>query len=178
MVQTALDVTAYVEVASVKSEAPTYDTIKQYKGDIMNAALVVKTPDGNWEVVEKYNIKNEVKLNTFLTAYESESPIVGMITTSYQDSAVPGATWNGSSFSGGTKPPYMDGTDVDWSVITTYALLSNNVIIFLFNTVNNDPKDAKMKAAFESEVTMVPITVGNVPRLGDIWNGQQFITKA
>lgn len=144
----------------------------------MNTALVVKTSDQDWEVVQKYDIKKEEKLNAFLTAYQDENPIVGMITSSYEDSAVPGATWNGSSFSGGTKPEWMNNPDIDWSVISTYALLSNNVIIFLFNNVKNDASDAKMKAAFESEVTMVPIQLDNVPKLGDIWNGQEFISQA
>ena len=143
----------------------------------MNAALIVKITDENWEVVAKYDIP-EVKFNAFLTAYESGSPITGMVTTSYQDSAVPGATWDGSSFSGGTKPQYMNDPDTDWSVLSTYALLSDNVILFLFNTVKNDAADERMKAIYASEVSIVPITIDYVPSLGDTWDGQQFISKA
>lgn len=142
----------------------------------MNAALLVKGSTQDWEVIGKYNLP-EPKFNEFLTAYESGSPITGMVTTAYTDTAVPGATWNGTSFSGGTKSPWMDET-VDWSVIATYALMVDNKVLISFTNVKNDTGYDKMQAAFSSDVTMVPITLGQVVRLGNIWNGQEFIAQA
>jgi hypothetical protein len=143
----------------------------------MNAALIVKNSDGNWEVAEKYNLP-ESKLSLLLTAHENKDTIVGMITSAYEDTAVPGATWNGSSFSGGTKLRWMDNPDlaVDWSVSTTYSLLINNVIFIVFNNVKNDLSDDKMKAIFSSEVSMVPFEENRYLNLGTIWDGQDFLT--
>ena len=142
----------------------------------MNAALLVKGSSQEWEVVAKYNLPKP-KFDEFMAAYESGNPITGMITTTHGEAAVPGAIWNGTSFSGGTKSPWMDET-VDWSVIGTYALISDNKILISFTGVKNDIGYDKMEAAFGSEVTLVPITLGQNALLGSIWNGQDFIAKA
>lgn len=140
----------------------------------MNAALVVKISDQNWEVIAKYNLPSK-KLDEFLNAYESSNLITGLNTTSYKESAVPGATWDGTLFSGGVKPAWIQ-EDTDWSLISTYSLISNNKILIVLNTVKNDVSDEKMKAAFSSDVTMVPITLENIPKLGSTWNGTEFLT--
>ena len=138
----------------------------------MNAALLVKNSTQDWEVIAKYNL-GEPKFSQFMAAYESESPMVGKVTTTYQEAAVPGAIWDGTSFSGGEKSGWMDDS-VDWSVIATYSIMSNNKIIISFVNIKNDTSYDKMEAAFESEVTMVPILLDQVVRLGSIWDGQTF----
>lgn len=143
----------------------------------MNYALVVKTSNENWEVIGKYNIIQESKLEMLSNAHNNKTPIIGMVTSSYTDSVAPFATWNGSSFSGGIKPEWHNDPDLDWSVITSYSILVDNVVVLVLNNVKNDPSDDKLQAAFESEVTLVPINIDNIPRIGWIWNGEQFLKE-
>ena len=138
----------------------------------MNAALVVKISDTEWEVIAKYDLI-EQKNTIFLDAIESGKTINGMIITPFRESATLGAVWNGSSFSGGKEPGYTRSEE-DWEVTSTYALLADNVIFMTFSATLNDIQHAKMEAAFASDVTMVPIRLTDVVRLGSIWNGQEF----
>ena len=138
----------------------------------MNYALVVKASDQNWEVIGKYNIRQEAKLELLSNAIQNQIPITGMVTTQYGDSVVPFAIWDGQSFSGGIVP---EGSEVMPESITTYSVLVGNTVVLVLYNVVNDQNDDKLKAAFQSEVTLVPINVDNIPNIGWIWNGEQFL---
>lgn len=139
----------------------------------MNYALVVKASDQNWEVIGKYNIRQEAKLELLSNAIQNQIPITGMVTTQYGDSVVPFAIWDGGSFSGGFVPE--GSQDWDWSLMTTYSVLVGNTVALILYNVKNDQNDDRLKAAFQSEVTLVPINVDNIPKIGWIWNGEQFL---
>lgn len=136
----------------------------------MNYALVVKASDQNWEVLGKYNIRQEAKLELISNAIQNQIPITGMVTTQYGDSVVPFATWDGNSFSGGIAREESIPES-----ITTYSVLVGNTVALVLYQVANDQNDDKIKAAFQSEITLVPINVDNIPKIGWIWNGEQFL---
>lgn len=139
----------------------------------MNNALVVKTSDENWEVVYKYNIKNEEKLEVLASARANGVPITGMVTTPYGDSVRPLAVWNGTSFSGGV-PKGEDELPIPSEMESFSILAGDKVVLTLFNIVNDQNYD-KFQAAFNSEVTLIPINIDNIPQIGWIWNGEQFL---
>ena len=138
-------------------------------------ACLVKDTENVWEVFGKYELPENVK-NRVEAARTSGHPIVGMITTTYQDSARVGSTFDGTSFSGGNFPEWMDG--LDWSANSTYSFLCNNVIILQLIQPNNTARQEKYQAAFSGETTLVPVPIGAQISLGDIWNGTTFIPKA
>lgn len=138
----------------------------------MNAALVVKVSNTDWEVVAKYDL-DPAKYDLFTGLYESGKPITGMVTTEHRDLATLGASWNGSSFSGGKDPVHVRSEE-EWSTTSTYALLADNVIFMILTAVLDEAHDKKMKAVFSSDVTLVPIRLGDLVKPGSIWNGQEF----
>lgn len=138
-------------------------------------ACVVRDTENTWEVFGKYDLPENVK-ERVEAARTSEHPIVGMITTSYEDSARVGSTFDGTSFSGGDFPEWMDG--LDWSANSTYSFLSNNVIILQLIQPNNTARQEKYEAAFSTDTTLVPVPIGAQISLGDIWDGTTFIPKA
>lgn len=141
----------------------------------MNAALLVKNSNNDWEVVVKHSLPKN-RFDIFLEAYKNGSSIVGMNTTAYKETVLRDSVWNGTSFSGGVNPGFPDG-DEDWDVVSTYSILIDNVVFLRFINVKNDSGYDKMEAAFGSDVTLVPIELGQTVRLGSIWNGQEFITE-
>jgi len=140
----------------------------------MNNALVVKTSDGNWEVVHKYNILNEEKLAVLESARANGLPITGMITTPYGNSVRPLAIWNGTSFSGGTLLQGRDESSLTDDIATCSILAGDKIVLILYNVVN-DQNYEKFQAAFQSEVTLIPINIDNIPQIGWIWDGEQFL---
>lgn len=139
----------------------------------MNSALVVKKSDNEWEVVEKYDLTPD-RLEKFMGIYEGPDEITGMATGEHYSTAYKGATWNGSSFSGGDKPVWVDDATFAES-FKTYVLLGGNVVFMILSASNNSILQDKLDAAFASEVTLVPILPGQEANIGSIWNGNDFL---
>jgi hypothetical protein len=139
----------------------------------MNAALLVKKSNNDWEVIEKYSLPAEMYDN-FIKIYQSSNPIVGMPTEGHINEAFTGATWNGSYFSGGVKPVWMTD-DLDMDPFRTYVLLSDNLVFMTLSSIVNTVNQEKLDAAFASEVTLVPILPGQEAKIGNIWNGSEFL---
>lgn len=140
----------------------------------MNVALVVKNSDENWEVAVKRTLPDD-RLAAFKAAFDGGSTINGMKTTAYKETVLRGATWDGSSFSGGENYGFPE-EDTDWDVYGTFSILIDNVVFVTFIQTKNDAFYDMLDAAFSSEVTLVPIELEQREscNVGSIWNGQEF----
>lgn len=107
-------------------------------------------------------------------AFASGLPITGMDLTPFGASATSGAVWNGTGLSGGV--PNSAPVDTDWSAITMYGYLCNNIVLVIFLSdpfaISND----QMSAIFSHETTMVNIPNNVSVKIGDIWDGTSFIS--
>ncbi len=142
-------------------------------------ACLIKNSDGTWDVhnmIPGYPQKPE-KHEIFLAGINSGLPITGMKTTEYQPFANVGATWDGTSFSGGTKSIQPD--DFDWSTVETYAYICDNKIIQA-GIIQKDiaPQSiVKNDIIFdqENELNIIEIPEGVQVEIGYIWDGENFI---
>lgn len=138
-------------------------------------ACVVKNGQGTWDVYGELSYaSNQVKREILTNGVESGYPITGMITTPYKWSATPGATFDGTEFTGGTVSVVSPTTD--WEGINTYSFLCNNVIIGGFISTVNSAQDNQLQAIFSEETTIVKVPEGQTVKPGDIWDGQNFIS--
>lgn len=139
-------------------------------------ACVVKNSQGTWDVYGELSYaSNQVKREILTNGVESGYPITGMITTPYKWSATPGATFDGTEFTGGTVSVVPPTTD--WEGINTYSFLCNNVIIGGFISTVNSAQDNQLQAIFSEETTIVKVPEGQTVKPGDIWDGQNFISN-
>jgi len=143
-------------------------------------ACLIKNSDGTWDVhnmIPGYPQKPE-KHEIFLAGINSGLPITGMKTTMYQPFANVGAEWDGTSFSGGTLSIQPD--DFDWNTVETYAYICDNKIIQA-GIIQKDvaPQSiAKNDIIFdeENELNIIEIPEGTNVKVGDIWDGENFIS--
>jgi hypothetical protein len=143
-------------------------------------ACLIKNSDGTWDVhnmIPGYPQKPE-KHEIFLAGINSGLPITGMKTTEYQPYATVGATWDGTSFSGGTKAIQPD--EFDWSTVETYAYICNNKIIQAGIILKDVGSQSIIKNDIifdeENELNIIEIPEGTTVKVGDIWDGENFIT--
>jgi hypothetical protein len=139
-------------------------------------ACVVKNSQGTWDIWAELSYpSNEVKREILATGVESGLPITGMIMTPYKWSATPGATFDGTEFTGGTVS--VVPTTADWEGINTYGYLCNNIYIGGFIATVNSAQDDQLQAIFSEETTIVKIPEGQTVNIGDIWDGEKVITQ-
>lgn len=138
-------------------------------------AFVVKNDEGTWDI---WNTLDKIPVpereERLANAIESGLPITGMVLTPYKETARSGAVWNGKKFTGGAPKVYMQ--DPDWSLITQYGYLCDNVLLILWYSQPGTEQDDKFQAIFDSETTIVKLPKGQTAKDGDIWDGKQVIS--
>jgi len=139
-------------------------------------ACVVKNDQGTWDVWNKIEYPfNQEKQSILTTGVESGLPITGMIMTPYKWSATPGATFDGTEFTGGTTS--VMPLDQDWEAVNVYGYLCNNVFIGGFVAITNSSQQAELNAIFSEETTIIKVPEGQIANRGDIWDGTNIINQ-
>lgn len=137
-------------------------------------ACVVKNSQDTWDIFNflAYS-SNQEKQDMLFNAVESGLPITGMIMTPHKWAATPGATFDGTEFTGGTVSVVSE--EHDWETINTYGYICDNVCIGGFITTSGSDQDFQFQAAFADETTIVKIPEGQQANVGDIWDGEKVV---
>lgn len=141
-------------------------------------ACVVKNSQGTWDIYGFAGYPTDPARQSALdAAIDSGLPITGMILTPYQWSGTTGATWDGSSFSGGF--PCLIPPDADWNAINTYGYLCNNVVVYASIGATGTVATQQMNAIFagDSEINIIKVPEGQTANVGDIWDGVNVINR-
>jgi hypothetical protein len=140
-------------------------------------AMVVKNSQGTWDVwrtIGKFSADSGGRQQRLDLAFSSGLPITGIILTPYEASARSGAIWDGTGFTGGVDQTIP--TDTDWSGITLYGYLCDNIILVVFYSDPFAVVNEQMLAIFDGETTMIEIPDGANVSIGDIWDGTGFVS--
>lgn len=140
-------------------------------------ALVTEDTPGVWEVF--YLVRPPIGVTEeppFIArleqAYSDGHEIIGMNAETQKPLAATGATWDGSTFSGGEWP--SDITNIDWDDIDVYPFLANNVVVFTQVIKKQSVNSQLFSAAFENNVKVVKIQDNQVVTSGYTWDGTNF----
>jgi hypothetical protein len=102
-------------------------------------------------------------------ALNSGLPVTTMITTDLAD-VYNGASWDGESFVGGTRPERYNDT-ADWG---KYSFLVDNTLFFTIVAPKGSHSDLMNAAAFTQEVIIIKVLEGQTAVRGSIWDGTSF----
>ena len=139
-------------------------------------ACVVKNSEGTWDVWTHLSYPtNQEKQQILTDGVESGLPITGMVTTPYKWSATPGATFDGTEFTGGTVS--VVPLSSDWEGINSYAYICNNIHIGGFIATANSTQDNQLNAIFSEETTIIKVPEGQTANVGDIWDGEKIVNR-
>ena len=139
-------------------------------------AVLVKNNQA-YDVIGFFNSPKQDVMDSLDAAYETGLPIIGVVASAHKQTALYGATFNGSSFSGGVAGPnLLQATQEDLDSFDLYAFLSNNVVVARIAVPVNVPKAEMYAAAFTSEVTLVKVPTEQSVVLGQTynWDGTSF----
>ncbi len=139
-------------------------------------ALVAKNAEGTWDVWDHLDIPIPDRKQRVLDAIASGLPIVGMDLTAYRETATSGAIFDGVDFSGGVTHPMTRNPNRSWDSFTQYGYICNNTIILVAYGQPGTIRNEQMSAIFDGETTIVLIPEGTDVKVGDIWDGENFIT--
>ena len=140
-------------------------------------AILVKNNEESYDVLSSLNYTDQEIMNNIENALNSGSPVIGMAATDHKLTATYGATWNGTSFSGGKASRMSDATEEEINSFDLYAFLQNNVLIARYGVRTDSPKSEMFKAAFESDVILVKVPEDQSVYPGEThnWNGSRFL---
>jgi hypothetical protein len=140
-------------------------------------AVMVKNNETSWDVIHLIGDPlDENKKSVLDAALAKNLPIVGMETTSYKNSSKTGATWNGTSFSGGPTPP-ADKIPLDiYDEYKKFSFICDNVVVSNFVVKNDSPISEFISTAFENEVILVNVPSDQSVSVGGTygWDGSRF----
>ena len=139
-------------------------------------ALLAKNDEGTWDVWETLDIPLADRKQRLQEALESGLPIVGMDLTAYKETATSGAVFDGVDFSGGSVHPRLRSNNTSWDDFTQYGYICDNTIVLIAYGTPGTIRDDQMSAIFDGETTVVGIPEGTDVKVGDIWDGQEFIS--
>jgi hypothetical protein len=141
-------------------------------------ALVAKNAEGTWDVWDIVNMPPSLsdRIQRIENAIASDLPIVGMDVTAYGETATSGAVFDGVDFSGGKEHQLKKVANPRWDTWTQYAYIwDNTIILVMFGTLGT-PRNEQMSAIFDGETTIALIPEGTDVKVGDIWDGENFIS--
>jgi hypothetical protein len=123
-------------------------------------SAIVKNDDQTWDIFFDFNYYSMVRLSALKTEWDKQLPITFMEVTSYKNTAIIGASWDGSSFSGGNE---LDGihykalpdTEEFWESHKVYGFLCDNALMAMIVTTNDTDFAELVAAAFEGEVQFI-----------------------
>jgi hypothetical protein len=133
--------------------------------------ILTKNSDNTWDGIHDVTPAEGVDTTVIDAAFASGFPIIGMNASAHKSSAVRGATWNGTSFSG--KEAGLENSLNDEEVLATinrYVFLCDNKVVFSM-TLSSDSANTEMfDAAFAGETILVKTTSGPFNKVGKTFN--------
>ena len=134
--------------------------------------VLTKNANNTWDAIHDLNIKPGTNLSELIeSALEKGVPLVGMNVTSHKAKAIKGATWDGSSFSGGSPAEGVPSDSDDlWTTREKYSFLSDNKIVVSFTIYNTDAQSEMFKAAFAGETVLVKNSTRPLDKVGKTFN--------
>lgn len=141
-------------------------------------ALVAKNAEETWDVWDIVNIPDRFadRKERIQDAIASGLPIVGMDLTAYREKATSGAIYDGVDFSGGITYSKLETNNKNYDEVTQYGYLCDSTIILIAYSQPGTIRDEQLSAIFDGETTIVEIPEGTDVKVGDIWDGQEFIS--
>ena len=139
-------------------------------------AVVVKN-DNVYDVIGFFSHQKNEVMETLDSAWETGLPITAIDASSYKQTALYGATWNGSSFSGGTAGPNLaSATQEQLDSFDLYAFLSNNTVVARIAIATNSPKKEMYAAAVATGMSLLKVPSSQNLLLGFSynWDGTSF----
>ncbi|NDB85970.1 MAG: hypothetical protein EB127_25210 [Alphaproteobacteria bacterium] len=139
-------------------------------------ALLVKNNEA-YDVIGFFNNNKKAVIDALDAAFETEFPIVGISASAHKQEALYGATFDGSSFSGGTAGPRLaEATQEQLDSFDLYVFLSNNVVVARVAVPVDSPKAEMYSAAFSTGVTLAKVPSTQSLVLGNTynWDGTSF----
>lgn len=142
-------------------------------------AVLVNISDNLYDVIATFHKPVQKFMDDLDAAYETGLPITAIDASSHKQTALYGATWNGSSFSGGTASPKLfEATQEELDSFDLYAFLCNNVVVARIAAPVNTPKAEMFRAALATGMSMVKVPSNQTIDIGTsyIWDGTSFST--
>lgn len=144
-------------------------------------AVLVNISDNLYDVIATFHKPVQKFMDDLDAAYETGAPITAIDANLHKQTALYGATWNGSSFSGGTAGPrLLEATQEELDSFDLYAFLCNNVVVARIAAPVNTPKAEMFRAALATGMSMVKVPSGQSILVGQSynWDGTSFSTPA
>lgn len=142
-------------------------------------AVLVNINDNLYDVIATFNKPVKQVMDDLDAAYATGSSITAIDANAHKQTALYGATWNGSSFSGGTAGPrLLEATQEQLDSFDLFAFLCNNVVVARIAAPVNTPKAEMFAAALATGMSMVkvPATQNVVVGQSYNWDGTSFST--
>jgi hypothetical protein len=143
-------------------------------------AILVKNNE-SYDLIGKFYHSKQTVMDALASAHDTGLPITGIEASAHKQTALYGATWNGSSFSGGTAGPNLHtATQEQLDSFNLYVFLCNNVVVARIAVAVESPKAEMFSAAFTSEVVLIKIPAGQNLTIGQSysWDGTAFTELA
>jgi hypothetical protein len=133
-------------------------------------AILTKNSNNTWDCIKKVILSPEHDTTVLDAAIETGLPITGMNAAEHKTSAVRGATWDGTSFTGGN---INLGTPLDNEYLDTinrYVFLCDDKVVFSATMKINSPDSEMFEAAFSGETILVKYTLDIINPIGQTFN--------
>lgn len=144
-------------------------------------AVLVNISDNLYDVIATFSKPDQKIMDDLNAAYETGSPITAIDANLHKQTALYGATWNGSSFSGGTAGPrLLEATQEQLDSFDLYAFLCNNIVVARIAASVDSPKAEMFRAALATGMSMVKVPSNQSILAGQSynWDGTSFSTPA
>ncbi len=142
-------------------------------------AVLVNINDKLYDVIATFHKPVQKFMDDLDAAYETGLPITAIDANLHKQTALYGATWNGSSFSGGVAgPKLLEATQEQLDSFDLYAFLSNNVVVARIAAAVDTPKAEMFRAALATGMSMVKVPSTQSVVIGQTytWDGTSFNT--
>lgn len=140
-------------------------------------AVLVNVNNNLYDVIATFNKPVKKVMDDLDAAYATGSPITPIDANSFKQTALYGATWNGSSFSGGVPGPrLLEATQEELDSFDLYAFLCNNVVVARIASPISGPKAEMFRAAYATGMSMVKVPATQNVVIGQSynWDGTSF----
>jgi hypothetical protein len=143
-------------------------------------AIIVENNDA-YDVIGLYSSNKPEVMDNLDTVYATGATISSMDASAYKQTALHGATFNGSSFSGGIAGPnLLTATQEQLDSFNLYAFLSNNVVVARVAVPSEGPKAEMFAAANAAGMILAKIPDRQTVYVGQTynWDGTSFSSIA
>jgi hypothetical protein len=139
--------------------------------------MLTKNSNNTWDAISEITLQQGTSLTVLDDAFKKGLPIIGMDATPYKSSAVKGALWDGTSFSGGNTDVNAPADDDEfWNITKRYVFLCENLVVLAYTSGNDSPKAPMFEAAFAGETILIKTLTGPRVKVGKTfnWNGTEL----